>query len=97
MIASEGGRRNFYVLCMPASLCGSYDHQVVLISVAVEVVIGVATSAALIIGILIVALIVVLSVITIKGRKPHCHHENQCTCQGTFCQALRSASGFDVL
>ena len=53
--------------------------HVFVIPVAIEVIIGVASSAALIIGILIIV-IVVLSRLVMKGRKPHRDH--QCTCQG---------------
>ena len=51
---------------------GIIDVHIFVIPVAIEVIIGVALSAALIIGILIIV-IVALSVVVIKGlgRKPH--------------------------
>ena len=51
--------------------------HIFVIPVAIEVIIGVASSAALIIGILIIV-IVVLSMLVMRGRKPH--HD---PCQGS--------------
>ena len=57
----------------------------------IRIVIGVATSSALIIGILIIV-IVILSMVIIKGRKPH----HRCICQGLFSAKFVICIGFSI-